>query len=121
MLGAWTNHAPFLSSYISKKIFYAFLVDYPNFDKLINNLLKTFAKEKEIPYQVESFIGRTCTDGDTIHLAGTGTTTALVSLPLRYMHNPNEMCSLQDVENAIELIAEFLCRVDENTDFDPFH
>ena len=69
---------------------------------------------------METFIGRTSTDGDTIHLAGTGTTTALVSLPLRYMHNPCEMCSLQDVENAIELIAEFLCRVDENTDFDPF-
>ena len=90
-------------------------------NKKLNDMLKTCGKEKEIPYQVESFIGRTSTDGDTIHLAGTGTTTALVSLPLRYMHNPNEMCSLQDVENAIELIAEFLCRVDENTDFDPFH
>ena len=90
-------------------------------NKKINDMLKTCGKEKAIPYQVESFIGRTSTDGDTIHLAGTGTTTALVSLPLRYMHNPCEMCSLQDVENAIELIAEFLCRVDENTDFDPFH
>ena len=89
-------------------------------NKKLNDMLKTCGKEKNIPYQVESFIGRTSTDGDTIHLAGTGTTTALVSLPLRYMHNPCEMCSLQDVENAIELIAEFLCRVDENTDFDPF-
>ena len=89
-------------------------------NKKLNDMLKTCGKEKEIPYQVESFIGRTSTDGDTIHLAGTGTTTALVSLPLRYMHNPCEMCSLQDVENAIELIAEFLCRVDENMDFDPF-
>ena len=53
--------------------------------------------------------------------AGVFATTALVSLPLRYMHNPGEMCSLTDVENSIELIAEFLCRVDENTDFNPFH
>ena len=90
-------------------------------NKKINDLLKTCAKENEIPYQVESFIGRTCTDGDTIHLAGTGTTTALVSLPLRYMHNPAEVCALSDVENCIELIARFLCTVDETTDFDPFH
>ena len=88
--------------------------------KKLNDMLKACGKEKHIPYQVESFIGRTATDGDTIHLAGTGTTTALVSLPLRYMHNPGEMCALSDVENCIELIAEFLCRVDENTDFDPF-
>ena len=90
-------------------------------NRKINDLLKTCGKEKGIPYQLETFIGRTSTDGDTIHLAGTCTATALVSLPLRYMHNPGEMCSLSDVENAIELIAEFLCRVDENTDFDPFH
>ena len=90
-------------------------------NKKLNDLLKTCGKEKGIPYQVETFIGRTSTDGDTIHLAGTCTTTALVSLPLRYMHNPGEMCSLTDVENSIELIAEFLCRVNENTDFNPFH
>ena len=70
---------------------------------------------------MESFIGRTYTDADAIHTTGTGVVTALVSLPLRYMHNPAELCSLEDVENCIELLAEFLCRVDKNTDFDPFH
>ena len=90
-------------------------------NRKVNEMLKAIAKEKEIPYQMESFLGRTFTDADTIHMTGTGVVTALVSLPLRYMHNPGEMCSLQDVENCIELLAEFLCRVDENTDFDPFH
>ena len=89
--------------------------------KKLNDLLKSCAKEHNIPYQVESFIGRTSTDGDTIHLAGTNTTTALISLPLRYMHNPGEMCALADVENSIELLARFLCAVDDDTDFDPFH
>ena len=89
--------------------------------KKLNDLLKSCAKEYNIPYQVESFIGRTSTDGDTIHLAGTNTTTALISLPLRYMHNPGEMCALADVENSIELLARFLCAVDDDTDFDPFH
>ena len=89
--------------------------------KKLNKLLKTCGKDHDIPWQVESFIGRTCTDGDTIHLAGTGTTTALISLPLRYMHNPAEMCSLQDVENAIELLARFLCAMGDDVDLDPFH
>ena len=89
--------------------------------KKVNDLLKTCATERDIPYQVETFIGRTCTDADTIHLGGTNTITALVSLPLRYMHSPAEVCNLSDIENCVELIAEFLCRVDDNTDFDPFH
>ena len=87
----------------------------------VNELLKACAAEENIPYQMETFIGRTCTDADTIHLGGTNTATALVSLPLRYMHSPAEVCTLQDIENCIELIAAFLCRLDENTDFNPFH
>ena len=90
-------------------------------NKKMNDLLKSCARDHGIPYQVETFIGRTSTDGDTIHLAGTGTATALLSLPLRYMHNPCEMCALSDVENAIELLARFLCAMDETVDFNPFH
>ena len=90
-------------------------------NKKVNALLKTCAKEKEIPYQVETFIGRTGTDADKIHQAGTGVTTALLSLPLRYMHSPSEVCHMDDIENSIKLLAEFLCRIDENTDLDPFH
>ncbi|MBP1571518.1 MAG: hypothetical protein J6C76_06430, partial [Oscillospiraceae bacterium] len=76
--------------------------------------------EKDIPYQIESFMGRTGTDADKMHFAADGTVTALVSLPLRYMHSPSEMCALSDVENSINLLAEFLCSIDENTDIDPF-
>lgn len=90
-------------------------------NKKVNALLKTCAQDRQIPYQVESFIGRTGTDADKIHTAGTGVTTALLSLPLRYMHSPSEVCHMDDIENAIELLAEFLCRVDAQTDFDPFH
>lgn len=89
-------------------------------NKKVNDLLKACAADKGIPYQVESFVGRTGTDADKIHVTGTGVVTALVSLPLRYMHSPSEVCHLEDVENTIELLAEFLCRIDENTDIDPF-
>ncbi len=89
-------------------------------NRKVNELLKTCAKENNIPYQMESFIGRTGTDADRLHFVGEGIVTALLSLPLRYMHSPSEMCHFDDIENAIELLAEFLCRIDENTDIDPF-
>jgi len=89
-------------------------------NRKVNELLKSIAKEKEIPYQVESFVGRTGTDADKIHFANAGVVTALLSLPLRYMHSPSEVCDLDDVENSIELLANFLCTINEKTDIDPF-
>lgn len=87
----------------------------------VNALLKACAENKNIPYQTESFIGRTGTDADKIHFTGSGVVTALVSLPLRYMHSPSEMCHLDDIENTIELLSEFLCHIHAETDIDPFH
>lgn len=86
----------------------------------VNTLLKTCAEKKNIPYQVETFVGRTGTDADRIHFADSGYVTALLSLPLRYMHTPSEVCHMDDIENAIELLAEFLCQINEKTDLDPF-
>ena len=90
-------------------------------NRKVNDLLKVCATDKDIPYQMESYMGRTGTDADKIHFTGTGVTTALLSLPLRYMHSPSEVCHMDDIENAIELLAQFLCRIDETTDLDPFH
>ncbi len=89
-------------------------------NKKVNDLLKACADEKDIPYQLESYSGRTGTDADSVHLSCGGVTTALLSLPLRYMHSPSEVCHLDDVENAIELLSEFLCRISADTDLDPF-
>jgi len=89
-------------------------------NKKLNELLRSIAREHSIPTQEESFVGRTGTDADKIHFAGKGITTALVSLPLRYMHSPSEVCSMEDVENMIELLARFLCAIGPDTDLDPF-
>lgn len=86
----------------------------------VNELLKACADAKKIPYQVESFVGRTGTDADKIHFAGEGFVTALLSLPLRYMHSPSEVCHMDDIENTIELLAEFLCNINADTDLNPF-
>ncbi len=89
-------------------------------NRKVNNLLKAAAADQGLPYQVESYMGRTFTDADKLHFTGTGVTTALLSLPLRYMHSPCEVCHMDDLETSIQLLAEFLCRIDENTDLDPF-
>ena len=65
-------------------------------------------------------MGSTYTDADQLHFTGKGISTALVSLPLRYMHAPSEVCSLEDVEHTIALLARFLCRIDGSTNLDPF-
>ena len=70
--------------------------------------------------ETETYMGRTGTDADKMHFSAQGTVTALLSLPLRYMHTPAEVCQLDDIENAIELLSEFLCSLDESTSFDPF-
>ena len=90
-------------------------------NRKVNELLKACAKEQNIPFQMESYMGRTGTDADKIHFTGTGVTTALLSLPLRYMHSPSEVCHMDDIQYSIDLLAAFLCRIDENTDLDPFH
>lgn len=90
-------------------------------NRKVNDLLKSCARDKGLPYQMESYMGSTHTDADKIHFSGTGVVTALLSLPLRYMHSPCEVCHMDDIENAIELLAEFLCRINESTDLDPFH
>lgn len=89
-------------------------------NKKMNQKLKDIAQELKIPYQIETFVGRTGTDADKIHLANQGIPVCLVSLPLRYMHTPSETCHEEDIQNSIDLIAEFLCQIDEGFDLNPF-
>lgn len=90
-------------------------------NRKINALLKACAQEPALPYQIESYMGSTYTDADQLHRTGLGVVTALVSLPLRYMHCPSEVCSFDDIENTIELLTRFLCTINADTDLDPFH
>lgn len=89
-------------------------------NKKMNALMETIAAEKNIPLQHEITTGRTFTDGDTVSKGQGGTPICLVSIPLRYMHSSVEVGNWQDLENAIELISEFILRMDENFDYRPF-
>jgi endoglucanase len=59
------------------------------------------------------------TDADAILRSGAGVAPGLVSIPNRYMHSPNEVVSLTDLEQAAQVIAEFVSTVTPETDFRP--
>jgi putative aminopeptidase FrvX len=70
-------------------------------------LLFQAGSQSGIPFTIESMGRGTGTDADAIHLSRAGVPTGLVSVPLRYMHSPVELVSLDDVEAAARLIAAF--------------
>lgn len=81
--------------------------------------LVAVAETEDIPYTVQASPRATRTDADSIHLTRAGVPTGLVSVPNRYMHSPNELVSLSDLENTARLLAAFIRSLDEDTDFTP--
>lgn len=84
---------------------------------VVFNLLRGICEKKKMPYTVHAAARDTSTDADAIHIAREGVATALVSVPNRYMHSPNEMISLKDVDTIADLIAEACRSVSAKTDF----
>jgi endoglucanase len=84
---------------------------------VVFDLIRDTAKSKNIPYSVHAVGRDTSTNADAIHIAREGVATALVSVPNRYMHSPNEMISLEDVDKTASLLAETCKAVGTKTDF----
>lgn len=84
---------------------------------VVFRLLRDTAERLSIPFSVHAAGRFTSTDADAIHLTRTGVATALLSIPNRYMHSPNEMVSLDDLDRAADLIAEACRAVTDETDF----
>ncbi len=84
---------------------------------VVFRILREAAAAKEIKHVVHAVGRDTSTNADAIHIAREGVATGLVSIPNRYMHSPNEMVSLVDVDNAATLLAEFCRSVTAETDF----
>lgn len=80
-------------------------------------LLEKCAKEHDIPYQIEVMNGRTGTNADSISTSAGGKRTALLSVPLRYMHMGIEVISLKDLENTARLLAEYIIAKQEGRKF----
>lgn len=86
---------------------------------VVFEMLVEAAEAEGIPYEVQAAPRHTSTDADAIYTAHTGIATGLVSVPNRYMHSPNEMVAIEDLERAARLLAAFARRVGPDTDFVP--
>jgi endoglucanase len=84
---------------------------------VVFTLLRDAAMRLSIPYTVHAAGGESWTDADAIHVAREGIATGLLSIPNRYMHSPNELVSLEDLDRAAALIAETCRAVTAETDF----
>ncbi|HEU0165216.1 MAG TPA: M42 family metallopeptidase [Thermomicrobiales bacterium] len=79
--------------------------------------LREAAKRLDIPYAVQAAARVSATDADAFTRSGAGVAAGLVSIPNRYMHSPNEVISLSDLESASRVIAEFVRTITPESDF----
>jgi endoglucanase len=91
----------------------------PNINPRVYERLYVTARESEIAIQVRGVPKATGTDANAIQLSRDGVATALVGIPNRYMHSPVEVVSLDDLDRAARLLAEFCASVTPHLDWTP--
>ena len=77
----------------------------PVINKEFYKALSDVAKRNGVKIQLEPTPGRSGTDTDEVQITGSGIKTALVSIPLMYMHTPVEVADPRDIEETARLIA----------------
>ncbi len=90
-----------------------------NINPMVYELLMKTAKKLKISVQILGAPRATGTDANVIQLSRKGVATALVSIPLRYMHTPTEVLSLKDLEDTCTLLAGFVYELKEGMSFIP--
>jgi putative aminopeptidase FrvX len=89
----------------------------PTLNKHVTELLGEAAEAEGIQHAWEVYARTTSTDADEIHFTRAGIPTGLLSIPTRYLHSPNEICALEDVEANIRLIVAFARRLSRDQSF----
>jgi putative aminopeptidase FrvX len=79
----------------------------PNIHPALYKAFKEAAERLEIPYQIEPMPHSSGTDAMMMQTTTEGIPTMVIGIPLRYMHTPVEIVSMQDIERAGRLLAEF--------------
>jgi len=92
----------------------------PNINPKLCNLIVKTAKAEKMPVQIVAEARGTGTDANAIELHRGGVATALVSIPLRHMHSPCELISLNDLEALSKLLTAVLKKITPRTSFIPF-
>jgi endoglucanase len=88
------------------------LVMGPNIHPALYKVIKELADRLEIPYAVEVSGANSGTDAYAMQVVAEGIPTMVIGIPLRYMHTPVEMISLNDIARAGRLLAEFAASLD---------
>ena len=89
----------------------------PTLNKQVTELLGEAAEAEGIPHAWEIYSRTTSTDADEIHFTRAGIPTGLLSIPTRYLHSPNEICALEDVESIVRLVVAFAKRLTRDQSF----
>jgi endoglucanase len=80
----------------------------PNIHPALHKALKELADKLEIPYTLEYAPRNTGTDAFATQVTAEGIPSAVIGIPLRYMHTPVEVVALKDIQRAGRLMAEFI-------------
>ena len=83
----------------------------------IEEVEKKLANELEIPIQHGASSRTTETDTDHVYAMKGGVPSALLSVPMRYMHSTVEMVDLSDVERSILLLTHFVGSITSKEEF----
>ena len=92
----------------------------PAVQQKLRDLITETAEANEIPFQRAALSRATGTDTDAFAYSNGGVASALISLPLRYMHTTVEMVHRDDVENVIKMIYETLLNIKAGETFSYF-
>lgn len=87
----------------------------PVLDRELMLKLKKLAEDNNIPYQHDVMSPRTGTNADSICISKGGVKTALLSIPLKYMHTPVEVVDIEDIDNTSALIEMFILSLEDET------
>ena len=84
----------------------------PNMHPFLHTKLKELAERLEMPWFLDVTPTDSGTDAYAVQVTGEGIPTALVEMPIRYMHTPVESVAVKDIERAGHLLAEFVASLE---------
>ncbi len=84
----------------------------PNIHPKLHKRLMDLAKEIRVDAESSICAGATWTDADPLQISRAGVPTALIEIPLKYMHTTVETVSMDVIEESARLLAEFIARLD---------
>ena len=91
----------------------------PNVNPVVFDRLRAAAQSAEVPVQWAALGRGASNDANALQLNRAGVAAGIVGVPNRYMHSAVEVVSLADLDRGADLLAEFVLRLEADTDFTP--